>query len=115
RARRPALTSPTATRRRRGGMSATSGHDPARIPEAELRRRGLASPPDEVAGYFPLAYRVTADAVVAASSGWPQPGWTVLANRSVLVVERATLTMSEFSIGPALPPGRAEARSAVGR
>ena len=93
-------------------MYAISWHDPARIPEAELRRRGLASTPDEVAGYFHLAYRVTADAVVAASSGWPQPGWTVLANRSVLVVERATLTMSEFSIGPAFSPGPAEARSA---
>ena len=89
-----------------------SWHDPARIPEAELRRRGLANTPAEIAGYFHLAYRATADAVVVASSGWPQPGWTVLANQSVLVVERATLEMSEFSTAPAFspalpaPPGR---------
>lgn len=85
-------------------MYAISWHDPARIPEAELRRRGLANTPAEIAGYFHLAYRATADAVVVASSGWPQPGWTVLANQSVLVVERATLEMSEFSTGPAFSP-----------
>src|SRR5499427_7938153 len=85
-------------------MYAISWHDPARIPEAALRRRGLASTPAEIAGYFHLAYRATAGAVVVASSGWPQPGWTVLANHSVLVVERATLEMSEFSTGPALSP-----------
>ena len=78
-------------------MYAISWHDPARIPEAELRRRGLASTPDEIAGYFHLTYRVTGDAVVVASSGWRQAGWTVLPNQSVLVVERATLQMSEFS------------------
>jgi predicted glutamine amidotransferase len=82
-------------------MYAISWHDPARIPEAELRRRGLASTPEEIAGYFHLAYRVTADAVVAASSGWPQPGWTALANQSVLVVDRATLEMSVFSLDSA--------------
>jgi predicted glutamine amidotransferase len=82
-------------------MYAISWHDPARIPEAELRRRGLASTPEEIAGYFHLAYRVTADAVVAASSGWPQPGWTALANQGVLVVDRATLEMSVFSLDSA--------------
>ncbi|HXZ70907.1 MAG TPA: class II glutamine amidotransferase [Streptosporangiaceae bacterium] len=84
-----------------GKMYAVSWHDPARLPEAELRRRGLASTPEEIAGYFHLAYRMTADAVVAASSGWPQPGWTVLPNRSVLVVDRATLEMSVFPLDPA--------------
>jgi predicted glutamine amidotransferase len=82
-------------------MYAVSWHDPARIPEAELRRRGMASTPEEIAGYFHLAYRMTADAVVAASSGWPQPGWTMLPNQSVLVVDRATLEMSVFSLDPA--------------
>jgi hypothetical protein len=84
-----------------GKMYAVSWHDPARIPEAELRRRGMASTPEEIAGYFHLAYRMTADAVVAASSGWPQPGWTMLPNQSVLVVDRATLEMSVFSLDPA--------------
>jgi predicted glutamine amidotransferase len=82
-------------------MYAISWHDPARIPEAELRRRGLAGTPEEIAGYFHLAYRMTADAVAAASSGWPQPGWTVLPNQSVLVVDRATLEMSVFSLDAA--------------
>jgi hypothetical protein len=79
-------------------MYAISWHDPARIPEAELRRRGMGSTPEEIAGYFHLAYRMTADALVAASSGWPQPGWTVLPNQSVLVVDRATLEMCVFSL-----------------
>jgi predicted glutamine amidotransferase len=82
-------------------MYAVSWHDPARIPEAELRRRGMASTPEETAGYFHLAYRITADVVVVASSGWPQPGWTMLPNQSVLVVDRATLEMSVFSLDPA--------------
>jgi hypothetical protein len=29
--------------------------------------------------------------VVVASSGWPQPGWTPLPNRHVLVTDRNTL------------------------
>ena len=82
-------------------MYAISWHDPAMIPEADLRSRGMASTPEEIAGYFHLAYRTTADAVVAASSGWPQPGWTVLPNQSVLVVDRATLEMSVFSLDSA--------------
>jgi predicted glutamine amidotransferase len=82
-------------------MYAISWHDPARIPEAALRQRGMASTPEEIAGYFHLAYRMTADAVVAASSGWPQPGWTVLPNQSVLVVDRATLEMSVFALDSA--------------
>ena len=61
----------------------------------------MASTPEEIAGYFHLACRMTADAVVAASSGWPQPGWTMLPNQSVLVVDRATLEMSVFSLDPA--------------
>jgi hypothetical protein len=36
-------------------------------------------------------YSATGDAVVVASSGWPQDGWTPLPNRHVLVVERTTL------------------------
>jgi hypothetical protein len=82
-------------------MYAVSWHDPARIPEAELRRRGMASTPEEIAGYFHLAYRMTADVVVAASSGWPQPGWKLLPNQSVLVVDRATLDVFVFSLDPA--------------
>jgi predicted glutamine amidotransferase len=82
-------------------LYAVSWHDPARLPEAELRRRGAGATPEELAGYFHLAYRVTGDAVVAASSGWPQPGWPVLPNGSVLVVDRGTLEMSVVSLTPA--------------
>jgi predicted glutamine amidotransferase len=93
-------------------MYVISWHDPARIPADELRRRGLASTPEEVAGYFHLACRVTPDAVVVASSGWPQPGWTMLPNNSVLAVDRVTLHTSEFSLEPASrsPAGRLPAR-----
>jgi predicted glutamine amidotransferase len=89
-------------------MYVISWHDPARIPAEELRRRGLASTPEEIAGYFHLAYLATPDAVVAASSGWPQPGWTMLPNNSVLMVDRVRLHMSAFSLQPAsrAPAGR---------
>ena len=82
-------------------MYAISWHDPARIPETELRQRGMAGTPEEIAGYFHLAYRMTADAVVVASSGWPQPGWSVLPNPSVLAVDPATLEMSVLSLDSA--------------
>jgi hypothetical protein len=93
-------------------MYVISWHDPARIPADELRKRGLASTPEEIAGYFHLACLATPDAVVVASSGWPQPGWTMLANNSVLVVDRVTLHTSEFSLEPAprSPAGRLPAR-----
>jgi predicted glutamine amidotransferase len=80
-------------------MYVISWHDPARIPADELRRRGVDAAPEEIAGYFHIAYRATGDAVVAASSGWPQPGWTVLPNKSVLTVDRVTLKTSVFSLG----------------
>jgi predicted glutamine amidotransferase len=82
-------------------MYAISWHDPARIPAVELRRRGVLSTDEEIAGYFHLGYRITADAVVAASSGWPQRDWEILPNGSVLIVERATLKQSVVLLGPA--------------
>ncbi|HET7245386.1 MAG TPA: class II glutamine amidotransferase [Streptosporangiaceae bacterium] len=82
-------------------MYVISWHDPARIPADELRRRGLASTPEEVSGYFHLACLALPDAVVVASSGWPQPGWSMLPNNSVLAVDRATLATSAFSLEPA--------------
>jgi|GEM_PF-181829 len=90
-------------------MYVISWHDPARIPADELRRRGLGATPEDIAGYFYLAYRDTGDAVVAASSGWPQPGWTVLPNESVLVVDRVTLKTSVFPLGPVPSAGGARA------
>ena len=40
---------------------------------------------------FQLRYRVTPEAVVVASSGWPQEAWIPLGNGKLLVVERGTL------------------------
>jgi hypothetical protein len=82
-------------------MYVISWHDPARIPADQLRQRGLASTPEEIAGYFHLACLATPDAVVVASSGWPQPGWTMLPNNSVLAVDRVTLAASTFALEPA--------------
>ncbi len=71
-------------------LYAVSWHHRSRVPEAKLRLYGYEQP-DDIAAYFDLAYRATASEVVVASSGWPQPGWTPLENRHVLVVDRATL------------------------
>jgi predicted glutamine amidotransferase len=88
-------------------MYAISWHDPARIPADELRRRGVLSTAEEIAGYFHLGYRVTSDAVTAASSGWPQPDWDILPNGSVLTVDRGTLKTSVIPLDlPAAWPGR---------
>src|SRR5690348_12195361 len=72
-------------------LYAISWHDRDKVPAAKLRQRGYENRPDEIACYFDLAYVARSDAVVVASSGWPQPGWMPLPNRHVLVVERTTL------------------------
>jgi predicted glutamine amidotransferase len=61
---------------------------PERIPHEALAARGHVGPTDR---YFDLGYTETGDAVVVASTGWPQDGWTWLPNRHVLVVDRNTL------------------------
>jgi predicted glutamine amidotransferase len=71
-------------------LYAVSWYDRSKVPEAKLRQRGYDRA-DEIAAYFDLAYLTGRDGVVVASSGWPQPGWTPLQNRHVLVVDRATL------------------------
>ena len=70
-------------------LYAISWYHRDRVPEAKLRSRGYDEP--EIASYFDLAYHATDSAVVVASSNWPQPGWTPLENRHVLVTERRTL------------------------
>ena len=72
-------------------LYAISWHDRAKVPEAKLRERGYRDRPEEIAAYFDLAYQARADAVVIASSGWPQAGWSPVPNRHVVVVERGTL------------------------
>jgi predicted glutamine amidotransferase len=71
-------------------LYAVNWHHRSRVPEAKLRLHGYDEP-DEIAAYFDLAYVATGDALVVASSGWPQPGSTPLPNRHVLVADLATL------------------------
>jgi predicted glutamine amidotransferase len=71
-------------------LYAVSWFYPERIPAAKLRELGVCRT-DEIDAYFDLAYQATGDSAVVASSGWPQPGWTALENRHVLVVDRETL------------------------
>lgn len=86
-------------------LYAISWYDPAKVPAEQLRLRGYGDRPDEVAAYFHLAYRATADAVVVASSGWPMPGWTPLPRGHVLVTDRATAqtTVLPISAGTGRP------------
>jgi predicted glutamine amidotransferase len=70
-------------------LYAVSWHDPAKVPAEKLGQRGYQS--DQVAAYFDLAYQVADEAVVVASSNWPQPGWKPLPNHHLLVADRATL------------------------
>jgi predicted glutamine amidotransferase len=75
-------------------LYAVCWHYPDRLPAAELRRRAPGHSEAEIAAYFDLSYRATGNAVVVASSGWPQEGWVPIPNRHVLVVDRATLRTS---------------------
>jgi predicted glutamine amidotransferase len=70
-------------------LYAVSWHHRSKVPEAKLRLAGYDRQ-DEIAAYFDLAYRITGDAVIVASSGWLPAGWTPLENRHVLVADRAT-------------------------
>jgi predicted glutamine amidotransferase len=76
-------------------LYAIAWHDPQRIPREAIAARGSAEDPDH---YFDLAYQARADSVVIGSSGWPQDGWSVIPNGSVLIVDRATLAASTVSL-----------------
>jgi hypothetical protein len=67
-------------------LYAVSRFDPA----APLEDRG--------ADYFSLRYRVTADAVVVASTGSGRD-WQELANGELMVVERGTLDVTISDVG----------------
>jgi predicted glutamine amidotransferase len=75
-------------------------YDPDRIPHDALATRGHTGPTER---YFDVAYQESDDAVVVASSGWCQDGWTPLPNRHVLVVERVTLQAKVVPLGPSTP------------
>jgi predicted glutamine amidotransferase len=56
---------------------------------------------EERASYFDLRYRRTDSSVVVASTGFAQPeggGWQRIPNNSVLVVDRATLTVTDVPL-----------------
>ena len=69
-------------------LYAVCWYDPGSIPCGAVAQQGYQGPPER---YFDLAYLQTPGAVVVASSGWQQAGWTWLPNRHVLVVDRTTL------------------------
>lgn len=55
---------------------------------------------DEDPDYYPLLYRVGADSVVVASTGWTDSrGWRMLGNGQMLVVDRETLRTSVVDVG----------------
>jgi predicted glutamine amidotransferase len=72
-------------------LYAINWHDPAKVAEADLRKRGWQGGPAEVLAYLDLRYRVRDDAVVVSSTGWPQDGWELLPNHHLMTVERGTL------------------------
>jgi predicted glutamine amidotransferase len=85
-------------------LYAVCWYDPGSIPVGAVAQQGYSGPPE---CYFDLAYRQTPDAVVVASTGWQQDGWTVVPNRHVLVVDRATLRAAVHPLtaadAPAVP------------
>jgi predicted glutamine amidotransferase len=87
-------------------LYAISFHDRSMVPADLLRQVGHGERPEEVAAYFDLAYQVTGDAVLVASSGWPMPGWTPLPSGHVLVTDRRTLATTAAPITASLPRGR---------
>lgn len=70
-------------------LYAVSWYNSGTVPAATLRSAGYGEP--EIAAYFDLRYTAAGDAVVVASSGWPQPGWATLPNHHVLITDRHSL------------------------
>jgi predicted glutamine amidotransferase len=72
------------------------------LPPAEsLSVDEMVEATEEEAPYYDLRYRRTASSVVVASSGFAQPeggGWRRMESNSLLVVDRATLEISEIPL-----------------
>jgi hypothetical protein len=45
------------------------------------------------ADYYELKYKADSNGVLVASTGWNQPGWTVLPNHHMLVIDRTTFAV----------------------
>ena len=86
------------------------------LPEPEpLTVDAMVEATEEEVPYYDLRYRRTADSVVVASSGFAQPeggGWRRMENNSLLVVDRASLEVSEIPLDVAI--GRAAAAESAG-
>ena len=48
--------------------------------------------------YYELKYRTDKDGVLIASTGWNQPGWEVLPNHHIMVVDRDTLKITTIAL-----------------
>ncbi len=64
------------------------------ICEHDPKRRPDWGPED----YYELKYRADKDGVLIASTGWNQPGWQILPNHHVMVVDRDTLTTAIIAL-----------------
>ena len=88
-------------------------HDPSVQPPAPPAGRtvdAVVEQVEEAAPYYDLRYRRTGSSVVVASSGFAQPeggGWQLMANNSLLVVDRATLAVEEHPLDVELVPAGA--------
>lgn len=82
-------------------LYAVCWYDPGSVPAGAVAQQGYQGPPER---YFDLGYCETPGSVVVASSGWPRPEWTYLPNRHVLVVDRATLTVTTHGLESASEP-----------
>jgi predicted glutamine amidotransferase len=81
------------------GSAPMLGGPRAAAEQSAERAGGRPAPPEHRAGYFDLRYRSDGDALVVASSGWPQQGWTRVPNGAALVVGRAPAEHSVQNVG----------------
>jgi predicted glutamine amidotransferase len=80
-------------------------------PDAQSVDDMVAAREEEVP-YYDLRYRRSESAVVVASSGFAQPeggGWRLIANNSLLVVDRAGLEVTEIPMDVRISPSTATA------
>jgi predicted glutamine amidotransferase len=88
-------------------LYAVSCHDRSMIPEKRLHERGYPGSAEDISRHFDLSYRRTADAVVVASSDWPQDprhGWTALPNGHILMVASDSLRIRVEPLPGVLDP-----------
>jgi predicted glutamine amidotransferase len=48
--------------------------------------------------YYELKYKANKDGVLVASTGWNQPGWTVLPNHHMLIIDRASFSFEVIAL-----------------